>query len=65
MEKITYTIQEAANAGPIGKSKIYALINEGVLPARKIGRRTFILAVDYRRLLEGLPPIPVGPAGAK
>ena len=65
MEKITFTIEEAVKAGPIERSKLYELINEGQLPARKLGRRTFILVEDYKRLLESMPTIqpPTGRKG--
>jgi excisionase family DNA binding protein len=39
----------------IGRDKFYDLIREGKLPARKLGRRTLILAADLDAFLEALP----------
>ncbi len=57
MNKLALTIEEAAAAGPVGRTKIYAAIGDGSLPARKAGRRTFILATDYQAWLESQPVI--------
>ncbi len=50
--KLAYSIPEAAAAVSIGRSKIYALIAEGRLETRKIGKRTVIPAASLIRLLE-------------
>jgi excisionase family DNA binding protein len=39
----------------VGRDKLYCLIREGKLPARKLGRKTLILASDLERFLESLP----------
>jgi excisionase family DNA binding protein len=39
----------------IGRDKLYKLIREGKLPARKLGRKTLILATDLEAFLESLP----------
>lgn len=57
MNKLAYTIDEAAAAGPIGKTKIFEVIKTGALPARKLGGRTFILVDDFRVFLEGAPVV--------
>ncbi len=50
--KLAYSIPEAAAAVSIGRSKIYALIAEGRLETRKIGKRTVIPATSLAKLLE-------------
>ena len=50
--KLAYSIPEAAAAVSIGRSKLYALIAEGRLETRKIGKRTVIPAESLVRLLE-------------
>ena len=41
----------------LGRDKVYAVINEGLLAARKCGRRTLITATDLQAFLEALPTI--------
>jgi excisionase family DNA binding protein len=41
----------------IGRDKLYSLIRSGELPARKVGRRTLVVASDLEAFLEGLPVI--------
>ncbi|MEA2956605.1 MAG: Helix-turn-helix domain, partial [Alphaproteobacteria bacterium] len=36
---------------------VYKLINSGQLPAKKIGRRTVIVAADLEKFLKDLPQI--------
>ena len=49
----------------LGRSYIYEAIRRGELRARKYGRLTRILIVDYRRWLEGAPAIePASPPAA-
>ncbi len=55
MEKLAYTIQEAAEVGAGGRSKIYEAIKSGALRAKKRGARTVILADDLASYLEALP----------
>lgn len=50
--KLAYSIPEAATAISIGRSKVYALIAEGRLETRKIGKRTVIPAASLAKLLE-------------
>ena len=50
--KLAYSIPEAAAAISIGRSKIYALIAEGRIETRKIGKRTVIPAASLATLLE-------------
>jgi hypothetical protein len=53
--KFALTIDEVAQSGPIGKTKIFEAIKVGALPARKLGGRTFILVDDFRAFLEAAP----------
>ena len=51
------SIAEACLALGIGRSKLYAIIAEGLLPIRKIGRKTLIARADIVAFVNGLPPI--------
>jgi len=50
---ISYTIEGAMHASGLGRSKIYALIGEGVLKRVKVGTRTLIPAASLRALISG------------
>lgn len=64
--KLALTIDEAAEAGPIGRGKIYQAIANGELQARKCGRRTFILMEDFAEFLRKLPTVePKSARGSK
>jgi excisionase family DNA binding protein len=63
VDKLTYSIDQIARMGALGRSKIYAEIAAGRLKARKAGRRTVILAEDYRAYLEALPAMTGKTAG--
>jgi excisionase family DNA binding protein len=52
-EPLAYSVAEACRVSSIGKTRLYALIAEGRLEARKIGKRTIIPAASLRRLIEG------------
>jgi excisionase family DNA binding protein len=54
---IALTIPDARRESGVGRSKIYEAIAAGELPARKLGRRTLILADDLRAWLEHLPKV--------
>lgn len=54
-EKLAFTIPEAVASSGIGRTKLYELIKEGRLEARKLGARTLIPAMSLRALIEGLP----------
>jgi excisionase family DNA binding protein len=57
MTKLALTISEAVAVCPFGRSLLYDEIRKGRLPARKIGRRTFILRSDLERFLSEMPII--------
>lgn len=50
---LAYSIAEAARVTTLGKTRIYELIREGRLQARKIGKRNIIPAASLRALIEG------------
>jgi excisionase family DNA binding protein len=50
-----YSIPQALAKLGIGRDKLYGLIREGRLPARKLGRRTLIVASDLESFLQSLP----------
>jgi excisionase family DNA binding protein len=52
-----YSIDEVAAQTGFCRDKIYGLIREDKLVARKCGRRTVVLASDLQRFLEALPVI--------
>jgi excisionase family DNA binding protein len=52
-EPLAYSVADACRVSSIGRTRIYGLISEGRLEARKIGCRTLIPAASLRRLIEG------------
>lgn len=52
-EPLAYSVAEACRVSSIGKTRLYALINEGKLRATKVGKRTLISAASLRALIEG------------
>lgn len=52
-EPLAYSVADAVRVSSIGRTRIYALINEGKLQARKVGKRTLIPAASLRALIEG------------
>ena len=55
MEKLAFTIQEAAQASSLGQTSIYKAIREGRLRCRKCGSRTLIIRDDLMSFLDDLP----------
>ena len=55
--RAAYSIAETLALTGLGRDKLYSLINEGQLPAHKLGRRTLVIATDLERFLESLPTI--------
>lgn len=53
LEPIAYSIAEACRVSSLGKTRVYQLISEGKLEARKVGKRTLIPAESLRRLIAG------------
>jgi len=53
--RIAFSIAESMALAGVGRDSIYRAIRAGRLPARKLGRRTIILAGDLQQFLESLP----------
>ena len=53
MERLAYSINEAARVLSMGRTSIYAMIADGRLEAFKLGRRTLIRAESIHRLVSG------------
>lgn len=58
MQQISLSIEEAAAATGIGRTKLYQKINSGELPAKKLGKKTLILQADLEVFLAGLGAYP-------
>jgi excisionase family DNA binding protein len=56
IEKLAYSVKEAATASGISKSLVYQKIKAGELPAKRLGVRTLILADDLQAFLGELTP---------
>ncbi len=52
-EPLAYSVADACRVSTIGKTRLYQLIAEGKLEARKIGKRTLIPAASLRALING------------
>jgi excisionase family DNA binding protein len=52
---LAFTISEAVAIAGVGRSSLYKAIAAGHLPARKLGRRTLVMADDLRAWLQALP----------
>ena len=55
MDPISVSIETAARLTGICRSRLYYLIAEGKIDARKYGKSTLILAGSLRRFLADLP----------
>jgi excisionase family DNA binding protein len=53
--RLLYTLRDAADAIGCGHSKLYDLINSGVLDVRRFGKRTLITAESLEAFVEKLP----------
>jgi excisionase family DNA binding protein len=51
--KLAYSIKEACAATSIGRSSLYAMIGNGTITTRKVGKRTLIPADSLERLVSG------------
>jgi excisionase family DNA binding protein len=61
VEKLAFSIDEAAVRANIGRDGIYQAIREKRLDAKKAGRRTLIPADALRRFIENLPSLQLPP----
>jgi excisionase family DNA binding protein len=55
IDKMAFSVDEAAVRANIGRDGIYQAIREKRLDAKKLGRRTLITADALRRFLDSLP----------
>ena len=53
--RVAYSVAETMALSGLGRDTIYKAIHAGRLPARKMGRRTIVLASDLQAFLESLP----------
>lgn len=51
--RLAYSVPEASAAIGVGKTTLYALIAQGVLPSTLIGKRRLIRAADLDALIAG------------
>ena len=56
LSAVGYSVAGAVLASGLPRTKIFALIRDGHLDARKCGRRTVIIAGSLRSYLDHLPP---------
>ncbi|WP_285710471.1 helix-turn-helix domain-containing protein [Erythrobacter oryzae] len=52
-EPLAYSVADACRVSSIGRTRLYQLIGEGRLQARKVGKRTLIPAASLRALIDG------------
>lgn len=64
MDKIALSIHEAARISGISRSRIYTLIGDGKIDARKIGRRTVVLTESVKRYIDSLPRTEISKSAA-
>jgi hypothetical protein len=57
MDKIALSIKAAveASGGAVSRTGLYAAIKAGELELRHRGKRSFLLADDFKRWLENMP----------
>ena len=56
--QLSYSIEETRKITGIGRTKLYEAINEGLVKAKKYGKRTFILKDDLEEFLSSLNDYP-------
>jgi len=56
LEREGLSVREACMVAGIGRTRLYDAIAEGVLKARKHGKRTLVLRSDLLEFLKALPP---------
>lgn len=49
---LVYSVSDAMRVSSLGRTKLYELINQGVLDTIKIGRRTLVKAASLHQLVE-------------
>jgi hypothetical protein len=63
-EPMAFGIAEAvaATGGAVSRTRLFALIAQGQVDARRCGKRTVVLADSLRRYLESLPAARAAPS---
>jgi hypothetical protein len=64
LRKLLYTTAETQAVGGFRTTRLYQLINEGVLKAVRLGHRTYITADSLEAFVVALPPV-ITPTMAK
>ena len=62
---LSLSIEETCAETGLGRTKLYAAISSGKLPAKKYGKRTLILRTDLEAFLSGLEAYPAKQQGAQ
>ena len=62
IQKMAFSVDEAAMRAGLGRDAIYSAVREGKLEAKKMGRRTLVTADALRRYLDSLPSFQLPPA---
>jgi excisionase family DNA binding protein len=58
MDRLAFTVAEAAALSSLGQTSLYKAIRQGRLRIRKYGMRTIIMRTDLASFLENLPDEP-------
>ena len=58
---ISYTIPDAVKASGISRTRLYALMGDGSIPAVKLGKRVLIPAAQLAAYVASLPPATIRP----
>jgi excisionase family DNA binding protein len=53
VERLTYTVEEAARLLGIGRNHAYEAVKSGQLPVVRFGKRLLVLKAPLDRLLQG------------
>ena len=64
MIRIGLSIKDAAQVSGISRARIYTLIGDGKIDARKVGRKTLVLAGSLQRFIDSLPRTEIGKSAA-
>lgn len=60
---LSLSIQDVKTATGLGLTKIYSLLRSGEIPAKKLGKRTFVLKSDLEDFLNNLDSYPAKSQG--
>ena len=55
--KLLHSVTDACALLGIGRTTLYALLNDGSLEARKVGRRTFLTQKSLQAFVESRPKL--------